>query len=158
MKRPKPIAANAVMTAFIVRICSSRANACSTEIGSGSSSSITSPSTSFFSNCPRGGSGRRKANNDTIEIGIAKMTNTHRHALGPPIHVASPPTSNGLSVPVAEPKMLSVLPTRPVRRDRVGVGEQRRLHRERVRLRRTDAEPSEEQRDAGRRQPGQAPS
>ncbi len=46
------------------------------------------------------------------------MTNTHRHALGPPIHVASPPTSNGLSVPVAEPKMLSVLPTRP--RDVIG--------------------------------------
>ena len=46
------------------------------------------------------------------------MTNTHRHALGPPIHAASPPTSSGLSVPVADPTELSMLPTRP--RDVIG--------------------------------------
>ena len=49
---------------------------------------------------------------------MARITNTHRHALGPPIHVASPPTSSGLSVPVTDPNRLSVLPTRP--RDVIG--------------------------------------
>ena len=43
----------------------------------------------------------------------------------------------------------------PSRRDRVGVGQKRALHRERVRLRRAHAEPSEEQGDTARREAGQ---
>jgi hypothetical protein len=50
VKRPKPMAENATITVLSVRICQSRANAASMEIGAGCSSSMTSPSTSFFSN------------------------------------------------------------------------------------------------------------
>ena len=50
VNRPKPIAANATITVLQVRICISRANAASIEIGAGLASSMTSPSTSCFSN------------------------------------------------------------------------------------------------------------
>ena len=50
LKRPKPRAQNAAIDERIVAIFFSRANAASIEIGAGSASSMTSPSTSSFSN------------------------------------------------------------------------------------------------------------
>ena len=57
----------------MVRMRMIRSNAASSEGGAGRVSLKTSPSTSFFSNWPRGGSGIRKAKTATTTIGMARM-------------------------------------------------------------------------------------
>ena len=76
--------ANATITVLSVRICHSRANAASIEIGAGCSSSMTSPSTSCFSNWPRGGSGSRNAEDAAIAAGMPSSRNGHRQPSSPP--------------------------------------------------------------------------
>ena len=72
MNSPNPIAEKAMRTILIVRMRMIRSNAASSEGAAGRVSLKTSPSTSFFSNCPRGGSGIRKAKMATSKIGMAR--------------------------------------------------------------------------------------
>jgi len=67
---------------LIVLIFLMRANAASMEIGAGSSSSMTSPSTSSFSNCPRGGSFMKKARIATSATGMPSRYQAQRHPSG----------------------------------------------------------------------------
>ena len=113
VNRPKPIAANATNTVFRVRICQSRPNAASTEIGAGCSSSMTSPSTSFFSNWPRGGSGAEEGRE-----GEHRHRNAEEEERPAPAVVAAgqggdPATITGLSVAVRRPAIPIDAPIRP---------------------------------------------
>ena len=67
------MAEKAMRTVLIVRIRMTRSKAASSEGAAGGVSPRTSPSTSFFSYCPRGGSGIRKAKIATNRIGMARM-------------------------------------------------------------------------------------
>ena len=67
------MAENAMRTVLIVRMRKIRSNAASSDGAAGRVSVMTSPSTSFFSYCPRGGSGIRKAKMATSRIGMARM-------------------------------------------------------------------------------------
>ena len=67
------MAEKAMRTVLIVRMRMTRSKAASNEGAAGGVSPRTSPSTSFFSNCPRGGSGMRKAKTATSRIGMARM-------------------------------------------------------------------------------------
>ena len=90
------------------RIRFSRANAASIEIGAGFSSSvICSPSTSSFSNCPRGGSFMKNASDPTIDDRDAEDDPGPAPALGAAgPRTAIAPTSTGLARPRPWPIML----------------------------------------------------
>ena len=110
---PKPSAENATMTVLSVRICQSRANAASTEIGAGCASSMTSPRTSCFSNWPRGGSFSLNAKSATIATGKPSSTNGQRQPSSPPMPDAMPATMTGLSTPTKRDPMASQALMRP---------------------------------------------
>ena len=67
------MAEKAMSTVLIVRMRMTRSNAASNDGAAGGVSPSTSPSTSFFSNCPRGGSGMVKAKTATTKTGMARM-------------------------------------------------------------------------------------
>ena len=73
MNSPKPMAENAMSTVLIVRMRMIRSKAASIDGAAGGVSVITSPSTPFFSNCPRGGSFKRNATKATRTMGMARM-------------------------------------------------------------------------------------
>ena len=83
-----------------------RAKAASIEMGAGCSSSITSPSTSCFSNCPRGGSFMKNARTATHTTGMPSRNHAHRQPSTPPAHVAMAAHSTGLTRPMPWPPML----------------------------------------------------
>ena len=70
-----------------VLTCLSRENAASMDIGVGLVS-MTSPSTSFISYCPRGASGIRNAKNATTRAGMPRMKYDQRHPSSPPAMAA----------------------------------------------------------------------
>ncbi len=84
----------------MVAIFLMRANADSIEIGAGSSSSITSPRTSSFSNWPRGGSFILKATIATTPTGMPRRYHAHRQPSGPPAQVAIAAASTGEQSPM----------------------------------------------------------
>ena len=100
LNSPNPSAQNATSTVRIVRIRLMRANAASIEIGAGCSSSITSPSTSCFSNWPRGGSFMKNARNATRITGMPRMNQAQRQPSTPPAQVAIAAHSTGLASPM----------------------------------------------------------
>ena len=83
----------------MVAIFFSRANADSIEIGAGFSSSITSPRTSSFSNCPRVGSFIAKAPKATTTTGMPSRYQAQRQPSGPPNEVAIAAVRTGLARP-----------------------------------------------------------
>ena len=101
------------MTVLSVRICQSRANAASIEIGAGCSSSMTSPSTSCFSNWPRGGSGSLNAKSATTATGMPSSRNGQRQPSSPPTPDAMPATTTGLSTPTKREPIASHALMRP---------------------------------------------
>ena len=97
------MAEKAMRQVLIVRMRRIRSNAASMDGAAGRASLMTSPSTSCFSNWPRGGSGRRKARNATSTIGMESVKKAHRQPFGPPTVVAIRPTRSGLRA-VAAPR------------------------------------------------------
>ena len=77
-----------------------RANAASIEIGAGCSSSISSPSTSCFSNWPRGGSFMKNARTATSTTGIPSRNQAQRQPSTPPAQVAIAAHRIGLARPM----------------------------------------------------------
>jgi hypothetical protein len=92
---------------------SSRANAASTEIGIGSASSMTSPSTAVISCWPRLGSGSRNTKNAATAAGNPRTRNGTRQPFAPPASVAIPPTTSGLSAPMTLVAIMLTADSRP---------------------------------------------
>ena len=99
LNSPNPSAQNPTSTVRMVRMRLMRAKAASIEIGAGFSSSINSPSTSCFSNCPRGGSFMKKATIATITTGIPSRNHAQRQPSVPPAQVAMAAHRTGLASP-----------------------------------------------------------
>jgi hypothetical protein len=112
VNRPKPRAAKAIMAWRNVRICFRRENTDSTDMGVGRVS-MTSPSTSFISNWPRGASGMRRAKKARTSAGSPRMKNAQRQPSGPPARVAMAPTNAGLMAPMSRPLPRLVALRRP---------------------------------------------
>ena len=123
------------------------------EIGAGCSSSMTSPRTSCFSNCPRGGSFMKKARIATMTTGIPSRNHAHRQPSVPPAQVAMAAHRTGLASPMPCAPMFITADMR-ADTDRVVVGDQRLVHRDAVRLGDAGREAGPEQHERADREPG----